>query len=83
MQPRYSRASELVTFAVRKRAWFLESQGQPTALSRAQAMGTADHHAGRPRAVRQTPATARLAVLLVVLSGIGIACAALLMRMHD
>jgi hypothetical protein len=82
MQPRYSRASELVTFAVRKRAWFLERQGQPTALIRTQSLGTADH-AGQARAVRQTPATARLAVLLAVLSGIGITCAMLLTWMHN
>jgi hypothetical protein len=82
MQPRYIRASELVTFAVRKRAWFLERQGQPTGLTRAQAMGTGEH-AGRASAGRQAPAATRLAVLLVVLSGIGIACAMLLTRMHD
>lgn len=82
MQPRYIRASELVTFAVRKRAWFLEHQGQPTGLTRAQAMGTAEH-AGRVPGVRQAPAATRFAVLLVILGGIGIACAALLTRMHD
>jgi hypothetical protein len=74
MPPRYIHASELVTFAFRKRAWFLERQGQPTAVIQAPMMG----NAGGGRAFGQVPATARLSVLLLVLGGIGVSCAMLL-----
>ena len=59
MPPRYSSASELVTFALRKRAWVLERRDQPTAFP-------------------QGPASARLSVFLLVLSGIGVSGAMLL-----
>ena len=77
MPPRYIRASELGSFTFCRRAWFLERQGQPTAPTQAQAIGTADH-AQRPHAVQQGPATARLSALLLVLGAAGIACAMLL-----
>jgi len=79
MPPRYINASELVIFAFRKRAWFLEHQGQPTTLIRDPAIETADF-AGRAGAVRRAPATARLFVLLLVLGGIGVACAVFLAK---
>ena len=77
MPPRYIRESELVTFALRKRAWFLERQGQSTALIQTPMMGTAERAEGA-HAFGQVPATARLSVLLLVLGGIGISCAMLL-----
>ena len=77
MPPRYIRASELGSFTFCRRAWFLERQGQPTALTQARAIGTADH-AEQPHASRQAPATARLSALLLVLGVAGIACAMLL-----
>jgi hypothetical protein len=79
MPPRYINASELVIFAFRKRAWFLEHQGQPTTLNQARTMETADS-AGGARAVQRAPATARLFVLLLVLGCIGVACAMLLAK---
>lgn len=77
MPPRYSSASELITFALRKRAWVLERRDQPTALIRVPMMGTAERAAGAP-AFPQGPASARLSVFLLVLSGIGVSCAMLL-----
>ncbi len=77
MSPRYSRASELVTFAIRKRAWFLERQAHPIVLIQTRVRRTADHPVPT-RAAQQSPATARLSVFPLVLSGIGIACTGLL-----
>jgi hypothetical protein len=79
MPPRYISASELVIFAFRKRAWFLEHQGQPSTLIQARAMESADS-AGRARAVWRAPTTARILAVLLVLGGIGIACAVFLAR---
>ena len=79
MPPRYISASELVVFAFRKRAWILEHQGQPATLIQAPAMETADS-AGRARTARRAPATARLFMLLLILGGMGVACAMFLAR---
>ncbi len=77
MPPRYIRASELGSFTFCRRAWFLERQGQATDLTEARAIGSADH-AEQVLGVLQSPATARLSTLLLVLGVAGIVCAVFL-----
>jgi len=79
MPPRYIRASEVGSFAVCRRAWFLERQNQPADLSEAPEAGA--HGEGRGNAARKSLFAARLSLFLLVLGIGGIACAALMMMM--
>jgi hypothetical protein len=58
--------SDIGTFAFCQRAWFLENQGEPTALTDARDRGATDH-ATRASAVLQGQRTARAARLLLIL----------------
>jgi hypothetical protein len=66
-------ASELGTFTVCQRAWFLENRGEPTALTDARERGATDH-ATRANAVLQGQKTARAARLLLVLGLLALLC---------
>jgi hypothetical protein len=66
--------SELGTFTFCQRAWFLESQGEPTSLTDAQDRGTADH-AARVVTVARGQTRARIARALFILGLLAIVCA--------
>jgi hypothetical protein len=80
MPPRYTRASEVGSFASCRRAWFLERQNQPMDVSEAPEAGA--HGAGLGQTARKSLSTARLSLLLLVLGVGGIACVALLAMMR-
>jgi hypothetical protein len=67
-------ASELGTFTFCQRAWFLESQGEPTSLTDAQDRGTADH-AERVVSIARGHTTAHAARVLFILGLLAILCA--------
>jgi hypothetical protein len=70
-------ASELGTFTFCQRAWFLENQGEPTALTEARDRGTADH-ATRANLVLQGQKTARAARLVLIGGLLALLCALVL-----
>ncbi len=80
MPPRYIHASEVGTFASCRRAWFLERQNQLMGISEATEEGA--HSAGPEHVARNSPFTARLSLVLLVLGIGGIACAALFASMR-
>ena len=69
--------SELGTFTFCQRAWFLENQSEPTALTGARDRGATDH-ATRASAVLQGQKTARAARLLLRLGLLALLCVLLL-----
>ena len=81
MPPRYTRASEVGSFAFCRRAWFLERHNQPTDLSDDRETG-ADLAGHGGHAARKSLTSARLSLLLLVLGIGGIACVALLASMR-
>jgi hypothetical protein len=66
--------SEVGTFTFCQRAWFLESQGEPTSLTDAQDRGTADH-AARVVTIARGQTRARIARALFILGLLAILCA--------
>jgi hypothetical protein len=66
-------ASEIGTFSFCQRAWFLENQGEPTALTQARDRGATDH-ATRANAVLQGQKTARAARILLTLGLLVLLC---------
>jgi uncharacterized iron-regulated membrane protein len=77
MKPRRIIASEIGTFTFCQRAWFLQNQGAPSALTQARDRGATDH-AMRASAVLQGQKTARGARLLLILGLLALLCALLL-----
>jgi hypothetical protein len=71
---RHITASELGTFTFCQRAWFLQNQGAPSALTDARDRSTTDH-AMRASAVLQGQKTARTARLLLILGLLALLCA--------
>jgi uncharacterized iron-regulated membrane protein len=69
--------SELGTFTFCQRAWFLENEGEPSALTDARDRG-ATNHATRASAVLQGQKTARGARLLLMLGLLALLCAVIL-----
>jgi hypothetical protein len=70
-------ASEIGTFSFCQRAWFLEDQGEPSALTDAQQRGATDH-ATRASVVLRGQKTARAARLLLILGLLALLCVLLL-----
>jgi hypothetical protein len=77
MTPRRITASELGTFTFCQRAWYLENQGEPSALTDARDRGATDH-ATHASAVLQGQRTARAARLLLILGLLALLCVLLL-----
>jgi hypothetical protein len=80
MRPRYIHASEVGSFALCRRAWFLERQNQRTDLAEGPEAGA--QRAGPGHAARKSLSAARLSLLLLVLGIGGFACVALLVTMR-